>query len=62
MSTKKRTGRFWVSRTVLLILLIAVGWLINLIWFRPFTIRHFYDRIFISIMLRSPKTVTYYGK
>ncbi|GAB3960980.1 DUF885 domain-containing protein [Spirosoma harenae] len=61
MKIKKRTWKFWVSRTVLLLLLIAAGWLINLIWFRPFNIRHFYDRVFISAMLRSPETITYLG-
>ncbi|WP_201747790.1 DUF885 domain-containing protein [Dyadobacter flavalbus] len=45
----------------MLILLIAAGWLINLIWFRPFNIRHFYDRVFITGMLRSPETITYLG-
>lgn len=61
MPTKKRTWKFWVSRTLLLLLLLGAGWLINLIWFRPFNIRHFYDRVFIVTMLRSPELITQLG-
>ncbi|WP_421828788.1 DUF885 domain-containing protein [Larkinella sp.] len=61
MAKKKRTWKFWLSRTLLLTLLVAVFWLVNLIWFRPFSIRHFYERVFISMMLRSPETITYLG-
>lgn|GEM_PF-5639033 len=38
MTTTKRTWKFWVSRTLLLGLLIGSVWLINLIWFKPFSI------------------------
>ncbi len=59
--TKKRTWKFWVSRTLLLVLLIGSIWLVNLIWFRPFSIGQFYDREFINLALRSPETVTQLG-
>jgi uncharacterized protein (DUF885 family) len=61
MITKKRTWKFWLLRTILTIFLIGVIWLINLIWYRPFNIRHFYDKIFVSLVLRSPETVTNLG-
>jgi uncharacterized protein (DUF885 family) len=60
-TTKKRTWKFWVSRTLLLVLLIGSVWLVNLIWFRPFSIGQFYDRVFIEVALRSPETVTLLG-
>ena len=61
MPIKKRTWKFWVSRTILFLLILGAGWLINLIWFRPFNIRHFYDRVFVMTMLRSPEAITYLG-
>lgn len=60
MATKK-TWKFWVSRTLLALLLIGSVWLTNLIWFRPFNIRHFYERTFVKIALQSPETITQLG-
>jgi uncharacterized protein (DUF885 family) len=59
--TKKRTWKFWLGRTLLVILIVGLGWLANLIWFRPFNIRHFYDRLFIELALASPELVTQLG-
>ncbi len=61
MTTKERTWKFWVSRTLLVVFLIGSVWLINLIWFRPFSIGQFYDREFIKLALRSPEIVTQLG-
>jgi len=58
---KKRTWKFWTSRSILIILFLGVVWLINLIWFRPFNIEHFYDKIFIEMALKSPETTTSMG-
>lgn len=60
-TTKKRTWKLWVSRTLLLVLLIGSVWLINLIWFRPFSIGQFYDFEFVTLALRSTETITYLG-
>lgn len=59
--TKKRTWKFWTSRTVLLLLLIGIFWIINLIWFRPFNIKHFYDKVFVELALDSPELTTSMG-
>lgn len=59
--TKKRSWKFWTSRTVLVLLLIAILWLINLIWFRPFNINHFYDKVFVELALDSPELTTSMG-
>lgn len=61
MANKKRNWKFWVSRTLLILLAFGAFWLINLIWFRPFDIRHFYDRTFVRLVLQSPETVTQLG-
>ena len=61
MADKKRTWKFWASRTFLILLAFGVFWLINLIWFRPLDIRHFYDRTFVRLVLQSPETVTQLG-
>lgn len=58
MVHRKRTWKFWVSRTLLALLLIGGVWLTNLIWFRPFNIRHFYDRVFVEVALKSPEAIT----
>ncbi len=58
---KKRTWKFWTSRTILLLLLIGILWLVNLIWFKPFNIKHFYDKVFIEFAIDSPELTTSMG-
>ncbi len=58
---KKRTWKFWTSRTLLIILVLGLLWLVNLIWFRPFNINHFYDKVFIELALDSPELTTSMG-
>lgn len=59
--TKKKTLKFWVGRSILLLLVVAIIWVTNLIWFKPFNIKHFYDRLFVEIALSSPEMVTQLG-
>lgn len=58
---KKRTWKFWVGRSFLILFLFGAAWVINLIWFRPFNIKHFYDRVFVEFALSSPELVTQLG-
>jgi uncharacterized protein (DUF885 family) len=58
---KKRTWKFWVGSTVLMLLLIGGIWLVNLIWFKPFSIRLFYDKLFVELVIDSPELVTSVG-
>ena len=58
---KKRTWKFWFSRTLLVILILGGLWLTNLIWFKPFSIRLFYDKVFIELALDSPELTTSLG-
>jgi len=46
--TKKRNWKFWTGRTILGLLVIGGLWLTNLIWFKPFNIKHFYDKVFVQ--------------
>jgi len=58
---KKRTWKFWVSRSLLLLLLVLGVFLVNLIWFKPFKIRHFYDKVFLELAIQNPEIVSYLG-
>jgi len=58
---KKRSWKFWVSRSLLLVLVLGIFWLVNLIWFKPFNIKHFYDKLFVELALESPEMVTSLG-
>ncbi len=43
-------------------LFVAVAiFLVNLIWFKPFSIRMFYDKVFVEFALKDPETVTQLG-
>lgn len=58
---KKRTWKFWTGRSILLLLALAIIWTINLVWFRPFNISHFYDKLFVEIAMSNPEMVTQMG-
>ncbi len=59
--TKKRTWKFWTGRSILLLLTIAIIWSVNLIWFKPFNIRLFYDKLFVELAISNPELVTQMG-
>lgn len=59
--SEKRTWKFWTGRSILLLLTIAIIWTVNLIWFRPFSITHFYDKVFIEFAIADPEMVTQLG-
>ncbi|RMG30087.1 MAG: DUF885 domain-containing protein [Bacteroidetes bacterium] len=49
-------------RIALLAMLLAAGWwLARLIWFRPLNIDHFFDRVFLELLLQSPEALTQMG-
>lgn len=58
---KKISWKKIILRTLLVIFLIGAVWLINLIWFKPFSIRLFYDKVFVEFALKDPETVTQLG-
>jgi len=59
--TKKRTWKFWIGRSILLLLTIAIIWTVNLIWFKPFSVRLFYDKLFVELAISNPELVTQMG-
>ncbi|WP_339840174.1 DUF885 domain-containing protein [uncultured Maribacter sp.] len=61
MTKKKRTWKFWTGRTLLVLVIFGGLWFTNLIWFKPFNINHFYEKIFVELVLDSPETTTYLG-
>jgi len=61
MTKRKRSWKFWISRSLWILLFIGIIWTVNLIWFKPFNIRHFYDRLFIELVLDDPELVTSFG-
>ncbi|WP_136480805.1 DUF885 domain-containing protein [Cognatitamlana onchidii] len=61
MDNKKRTWKFWTGRALLLLLVLGGLWLTNLIWFKPFSINHFYEKVFIELVLDSPELTTELG-
>jgi len=61
MTKKKRTWKFWTGRTLLALVILGGLWLTNLIWFKPFNINHFYEKVFVELVLDSPEIVTYLG-
>jgi len=58
---KKRTWKFWIKRSILFLLIIGTIWVVNLIWFRPFNIRNFYDKVFVEFAISNPEMVTSMG-
>ena len=51
----------WILRGLLILLFIGAVWVVNLIWFRPFSIRHFYDKVFFTFALQNPQMVSGMG-
>jgi uncharacterized protein (DUF885 family) len=58
---KKRTWKFWTGRTLLVLLVLGGLWLTNLIWFKPFSINHFYEKSSVELVLNSPELSTQLG-
>jgi len=58
---KKRTWKFWTKRFLLFIVIVFAVWLVNLIWFKPFSINHFYEKVFVELVLDSPELTTQIG-
>lgn len=60
MSGKQKILK-WSGRIFLVIFLLGAIWVVNLIWFKPFNIRHFYDRVFVEFAISNPELVTSMG-
>jgi len=47
-----------IKYTLLLILIAGAFWLCNLIWFRPFNINLFYEKVFVQFALKNPELLS----
>ncbi len=59
--TTEKTWKYWTLRTLIAVLFISLFWVGNLIWFKPFSIRHFYDRAFVELAFNDPELTTSMG-
>ncbi len=50
-----------IKRSLLVFLLIATIFIVNLLWFKPFSINHFYTKIFVEFAIKSPQMVAGMG-
>lgn len=48
----------WIGRLLLLVVLVISGFMVNAIWFKPFSIRVFYERVFFEFGLQSPELLS----
>ncbi|MBB5206841.1 DUF885 domain-containing protein [Chiayiivirga flava] len=53
-----RTALRWSVRLLLLVLLLAALLLVNLIWFKPVSIRVFFERVFIEFAVDNPEMLS----
>ena len=49
------------KRILLLALVLLSIFIINLVWFRPFFINHFYEKIFVEFAIDNPQMLTGMG-
>ncbi len=50
-----------VKRFIWASLFAAILWLVNTIWYKPFNINHFYDRLILETALQDPESLTKLG-
>jgi len=48
----------WIKRCFVILILVAFCWLVNITWFKPFTIDSFFERYFIEHNLASPELMS----
>jgi hypothetical protein len=51
----------WIGALLAAALLVAAIFVVNLIWFRPFSLNLFYEKIFVSFLLEQPELLTSLG-
>src|ERR1044072_6485143 len=51
----------WTLRIVALLVLILAIFLINLVWFRPWSLNLFYEKVFVRVLFEEPELLTSIG-
>ena len=56
-------SKIWkvTKRTLQIALLLTTIFVVNLLWFKPFFINHFYNKVFIEFALQNPQMITSMG-
>jgi uncharacterized protein (DUF885 family) len=58
---KKSKIKSYILRTLGALVIIASIFVVNLIWFKPFSIDHFFTRVVVEMVIDSPETLTSMG-
>ena len=56
-----RSAFKWLGALLAAALLVAAVFVVNLIWFRPFSLNLFYEKIFVSFLLEQPELLSSLG-
>jgi uncharacterized protein (DUF885 family) len=51
----------WILRIVALLLVVAAIFLVNLIWFRPWSLNLFYEKVFAQVLFEEPELLSSLG-
>ena len=51
----------WFLRIVALLLVVVAIFLINLIWFRPWSLNLFYEKVFVQVLFEEPELLSSLG-
>jgi uncharacterized protein (DUF885 family) len=51
----------WILRIVALLLVVAAIFLVNLIWFRPWSLNLFYEKVFAKVLFEEPELLSSLG-
>ena len=51
----------WFLRIVALLLIVAAIFIVNLVWFRPWSLNLFYEKIFVQLLFDEPELLSSLG-
>ncbi len=51
----------WFNTIFWILLILAIGWITNLIWYKPYSIELFYERMFLKNSMEHPEEMSKYG-
>lgn len=51
----------WILRIVAVLFLVAAIFLVNLIWFRPWSLNLFYEKVFVKVLFEEPELLSSLG-
>src|SRR5947209_18756992 len=51
----------WIGAIILVVVVVVAVFLINLIWFRPWSLNLFYEKVFAEVIFSEPELLTQLG-